>query len=472
MIDVDARIRRGVVEYADATPVPDPPPFSSSAAAPPAPGLRRRWLAPAPAAVAVAVTAVLLLAGTVPLPGPRPAGTGAAQAPTLPTELADYSALTGTVTDAPPGRAIALYSLEYEPIFLPSQVVVLAADADRYRYLEQAQTKGFFLHAERSPALLSGDGARVAVGSGSSAVSEIPVVDLRSGEVTRFPVEADSTVTLLAWSADGRWLAYGVRPFQELPEFYGESMRARGGRLMVLDVTTGAAQPVAGPDIPDSVAQAAFSPDGSLLAVQAGGPGESEVQPAPPGAKVVLVGAWSSRTPAVESVPVPADYELAGQASFAPDGSRLALTPAHRPERSGSGWLRTIERRDGAWVSGPDGAASISDGFLLGWQSASRIVLWSSSEIESVNIDGSSAATLARVPGSAEVNVTNLQLAYALLPDLASRPAGEADRGPWPPWLRTITAGVVVAVLGIAALVVWSIRRRRRGQTRRTESTA
>ena len=51
----------------------------------------------------------------------------------------------------------------------------------------------------------------------------------------------------------------------------------------------------------------------------------------------------------------------------------------------------------------------------------SRIVLLSSSEIESVNIDGSSAATLARVPGSAEVNVTNLQLAYALLPDLASR---------------------------------------------------
>jgi hypothetical protein len=239
-------------------------------------------------------------------------------------------------------------------------------------------------------------------------------------------------------------------------------MRARGGALMVLDVTTGSAAAVAAPAIPDSVAQAAFSPDGSLLAVQAGGPGDAEYEPEPPGSEIVLIDDWSSRNPRAESVPVPADSELAGQGAWAPDASRLALIPLHSPMQTGGGWLRTIERRAGEWVAGPGGSASIPDGYLLGWQSASRIVVWSSAGILSTNIDGSSPTPLSRVPGSAEVSVTNVQLAYALLPDLVSRPPGDPDRGPWPPWLRIATVTVILLAGGSVAIVVWSIRRRRR----------
>ena len=50
--------------------------------------------------VAAVVLALLSLGG-----GPRSAGS----AVTVPDRLADYSYLTGDVSDAPPGRAVALY---------------------------------------------------------------------------------------------------------------------------------------------------------------------------------------------------------------------------------------------------------------------------------------------------------------------------------------------------------------------------
>jgi len=462
MTDLDARIRRGVVEYADAAPVPDPPKFGRADHRERVrPGLRRRWLAPVAAAVGVGV---VLLTVTVPIPLGNPGARDSAAGPaTLPTAFADYSALTGSVTDAPPGRSIAAFVLENEVVYRPNQVIVLAADADRYRYVEEAETYSVFLHHERSPVLLSGDGTRVAVGSGSRAVSDITAVDLRTGEVARFPVDADSTVTLLAWSPDGRWLAYGIRPFQAMPPFYGESLRARGGRLMVLDVTSGQAHPITGPAIPESVAQAAFSPDGSLLAVQAGGPGESEHQPAPPGSEVRMVrgGSEWAHPSVIDTVAVPPFYELAGQSAFSPDGSRLALTAVSGRPESGA-WLHTVERSDEGWVAGPGPASGMRDDYFLGWQSSERIVVRSGQEILGVDIGGGSRQLLSRISASTQGVVYNVQLAYTLLPGLEVRAVGEVDRGPWPPWLRAAVTGVVLILLAAATVAVLVRRAHRR----------
>ena len=343
------------------------------------------------------------------------------------------------------------------------QVIALAADADRYRNINETRTG--LAGKEPAPFLLSGDGTRVAVGSGPRAMSEIPVVDLATGHVARYAIDADSTVTLLAWSADGRTLAYATRPFRPMPDSYGESLRARGGQLRLLDLDTGRTDTPTTPDLPTSVAYAAFSPDGTLLAVQAGGPEDgAEQRQSPPGRLLVV---RLSDGVVVATAPTPSYYRLANQAAWSPDGRRLALTPETQfpsPETTGA-WLRTMEiSPSGAWQPGP--AVTGASGFFLGWQTPDRVVV-RTSEIMAVDLNGGSSTVLSQVDVALEddVYIVDLQLAYALLPELRTRPAGEPDRGPWPTWLRVTVAVATLAVLlplALAAVVVRARVRRRR----------
>jgi hypothetical protein len=402
---------------------------------------------------------VVVLPGMWPRRGSPPAGVEAPA--TLPEVIGGYSPLTGSVSDSPPGRAIAVFRYEFEPIYAINQVIVLAADADRYRYLEQAEI-GTFLAAERAPVLLSGDGLLVAIGSGSRPVSEVPVVDLRTGDVRRYPVDADSTVTLLAWSADGRWLAYATRPFRPMTQGWSESTRARGGRLTLLDVTTGERHPI---DALDSVAYAAFSPDGTDLAIQAGGPDGAEHRSTPPGTDLVVITVPGGEV--VATVRVPAEFHLASQAAWSPDGSRLALTSESSADSAWPGSpalrLRTLERDGADWRVGRD---EVPSGDFLGWRSAGRFVMATGDEVVSVDLGDGSRTPLARLDPATDhdVLVVDLQLAYGLLPDVQERLHGDIDHGPWPSWLRVAALAVAFAVLGcltLALVVVARVRRRR-----------
>lgn len=460
------RIRRGLVEYADATPVPDPPSF----VAPESPQRRRLSPALAAAAVTATVLAVTVIAVTGPIGGGgRGTVPGATEdPPTLPDRFAEYSITTGTVADSPPGRVIACFLYNTEEFWDPPQVVVLAADADRYRVVTAADTGRRPLW-ERRPVLLSGNGERLAVGSGDRATSAIPVVDLLTGVTTEHAVEAGSRVDLLAWSPDARWLVYAIRPFQESTAFPG--LHARGGQLWALDVHSGQTQRLGATEIPDSVAQAAFSPDGSLLAVQAGGPDGAEHRQRF-GESVVIVRFTDARI--VATAPVPPYYRLAGPAAWSPDASRLALVAEgySRPEQA-EPWLRTLERTEaGVWSAGPEAAPGVPDGLFLGWQSRDRVVLHGQAgdpaqplgAILAVDVDGSALTELSRIEVEArsDMNLTSMQLAYVLLPDLQVRPAAEPNRGPWPTWLRAVAAITALLAVGAAWASVAVVRARRR----------
>jgi hypothetical protein len=458
MADLGSRVRQGLIEYADATPVAAPPPFA-------APGTPRRWRY-GPALAAAAVAAVLAtVAISVPIArrgGPDP-GTSLINGPTLPSEFAAYSIATGTVGDSPPGRVIACFLYNTEQAWDPPQVVVLAADADRYRVVTAADADRPPLW-QRRPVLLSGDGARLAVGSDDRAVSQIVVVDLLTGEETGHAIDPGSKIDLLTWSPDARLLAYAVRPFRESETFPG--VHARGGRLMVLDIRTGESRVVGGAELPPSVAEAAFSPDGSLLAVQGGGPSGGEHRQGYD--RTILIVRFVDAE-VVATVSVPSSYRLAGPAAWAPDSSRLALVTADDAMQDPvGGWLRTLDRSDdGSWEVGPP-APTVPRGVFLGWQFRDRLLLHAQvgdpvttpRSIVAVNFPGGAYDPLSRpeVEVRSDMMVASLQLAYSLLPDLRVRSAGEPDRGPWPVWLRVSVTVVVLLALGIASAVVFAVR--------------
>ncbi|MGZ5404068.1 MAG: hypothetical protein ACXWDL_05420, partial [Nocardioides sp.] len=81
----------------------------------------------------------------------------AAVAVTLPDRLAGYSYLTGDVSEAPPGRVMALYQHGFGVEFMDfPQAVVLAADVDLYRRLDAAEDRsGPESQGDPGPMLLS-----------------------------------------------------------------------------------------------------------------------------------------------------------------------------------------------------------------------------------------------------------------------------------------------------------------------------
>lgn len=375
--------------------------------------------------------------------GVRDPGTTAA----LPHRLADYSYRTGDVSDAPPGRALALYQHGFGVEFLDfPQAVVLAADTDVYRRLDVAEDRaGPETRGDPAPMLLSPDGRRVAIGDHDISGADIEVVDLSSGEVARHPLSPARSVRPIAWSADSSQVAYLARDNATDPY----SGRALVGDLFVLHADSGEVTPMA---VGDEVSVAAFSPDGLELAVQRHG--------RDPGIAILELASSTTQNlpqPTLRTRPEQRpDAEilrsqggqLAGPDAWSPDGQLLAIRQddelAFRdlgaPAQSSP---RTLS------VQWPYGQA------LVGWTGEREVALLQTHDDDTTRLlacalDGGEVRELTRVEGTSSYGVQTFQLASALLSDLEVRPAGDPDRGPMPTLLRITLAlllGLVVAAL-------------------------
>ncbi|MER7332235.1 MULTISPECIES: WD40 repeat domain-containing protein [unclassified Micromonospora] len=214
-----------------------------------------------------------------------------------------------TVEQDPPGRASLLFSggdrlglRGIDPIDHEGKVAVLGMGG-KYRTL-------LYGDAERSAGvdvLLSPDSRYVADGSADGWVH---VTDLITGDRRSFAGGADSTccTTPVAWAPGGDALL--VLHHQD-GDPDGDGVRP--SRLLLLDLATGASRRVGG-DLGDrwslrTGSLAAFSPDGTRIAVDAGG-------------ELIMLDragtvAWSRE--------LGPDERLAGVGAFTPDGSAVAV---------------------------------------------------------------------------------------------------------------------------------------------------
>jgi hypothetical protein len=155
-----------------------------------------------PVVGAVVAGTVIVLTGL----GGSPA---AVATPAVPEVMAGYSHLTGTVSSSAPGPAVALWQHGYgvELLDLP-QAVVLGGGGDSYRRVDVAEERaGAETQGDPAPMLLSPDGTRVAVGDHDVERPDVVVVDLTTGETSRYGLTAGRSVVPLAWSSDGETLA-------------------------------------------------------------------------------------------------------------------------------------------------------------------------------------------------------------------------------------------------------------------------
>ena len=227
----------------------------------------------------------------------------AAATPAVPEVMAGYSHLTGSVSSSPPGPAVALWQHGYGVEFLDfPQAVVLGAGGDSYRRVDVAEERaGSETQGDPAPMLLSPDGTRVAVGDHDVERPDVVVVDLTTGETTRHALPAGRSVVPVAWSSDGETLASLVSDEATNPYSGGRIT----GSIALLDLPDDSAEVL---ELDGSATAAAFSPDGSELAVEQSG-----------GITVVDLQDGSRRSLEVDGV-------LAGPAAWSPDGRLLAVT--------------------------------------------------------------------------------------------------------------------------------------------------
>ncbi|MEV4619213.1 hypothetical protein AB0J74_10970 [Asanoa sp. NPDC049573] len=420
---------------------------------------RRRRLG---AAALGAVAALLLALSGVPFPvrsGDPTTG------PSLPGSLAGYSMFTGSVTTSPPGRAIALYGYGSGETFNMFQPLVVGADRNTYRRVDAMQQR------DRPSALLAPDGTRVLLGDDRGATGDLVLVDLATGERRSIPLGAPVGVRLLAWSPDGRYVAYSAAPVTDSGEFGSvnvvDAEIARSGTLRILDLSTGRSTTV--PAL-TAVWTAAFAPDSRRLAVQVGQT-----------AHLVDIDGRAAAT-----VDIAAGRELAADVGWSPDGQFLATVPwASDGPFDGSNAGETghgvflWKNGDLAFVPVTDGggapAVPVKDVVrMLGWRTPQTVIVATMEPAGNVAIvevrrDTGTRRTLSLFDAgnSCELHtqpcqVFDLHLATGLLPDLAARDAGRPQRGgPWPLALN-IVAGVAVIAAG---WLLWrTINRRTRRQ--------
>ena len=400
-------------------------------------------------AVVVLLLAVLVVPG-VQLPG-QPAAPSTK--PGLPDRFAGYSTLTSTVTTAPPGRAIALYVYGNGETVNMFQPLVVGADGDTYRRVDAMAERN------RPSALLAPDGTRVLLGDERGATGDLILVDLTTGKRRSIPLGDSVGVRLLAWSPDGRHVAYSAAPLTGSGEFgsvnFVEAEVARTGTLRLLDLASGRSTEV--PAIKPAWT-AAFAPDSRRLAVQVGQTAHL----------IDLDGREYG------SVPIPRGRELTADVGWSPDGRFLATVPwlSDGPFNGTTGgdtghgtFLWKVGNVEFVPLTGAGTPpAPVPDVVqLLGWRSPGSAIVATvnaagHASLVEVQLGAGTRRTLSHFDtgrtcelGTQSCQLADLHLAAGLLPDLTVRNAGRPQRGPWP-MLANAVIGVVV--LG-AALLLW-----------------
>lgn len=402
----------------------------------------------APVAIAAAVVLILLGALIAPFllansPQNPIAPTGQ---PSLPDRFAGMSLLTGSVSASPPGPAIAYYAAGPEADLGYSQPMTLSAFGDKYRRLTQADDRGcvnggdYDSHAR---GFLAPDGRRVAINDSCGTYGDLEVVDLQTGRSRHYPTAPHQVKRTLAWSPDGRYLAYFAVPFttNEPPRY--------DGTLGLLDLVTGKAQLFAAYG---HVRMAAFAPGGRQLAVQDG--------------RAVRILDLSGRQLRTLD---PGYRELVSAQAWTPDGSMLVTVPLYAPDETDAAGAAK-EPKTYAFL-GLDRPATrnpipqVTDFHepILGWRTPDTFLIRGPSGRDTRYPDDALIEVSARTGARTQIatldggrhGVSVLQLATNLVPKMTIQPAGGADRGPWPPWAM---AALVVLVLVISG-AGWLLRR-------------
>jgi len=407
-------------------------------------------------------------------PGPAPV----ADTPTLPAGFAAFSRFTPHAEDRAAGRAIAFFETgSWELADYSYQALVVGADRDSYRQLHGGRPDSL----PDRPILLSPDGTQVIHRRVGGGPDEFELLDLRTGDstirhgVAWTPRERED-VALLAWSPDGRYMAYTVRA----PHFGTTTYAGPSRQLVILDLVADDATLLR--EI-EGVYSGAFAPDSRRLALATTA-----------GGLIVSVdgtrlGTWADPTSIVppdvtyegdgeRSVPLDCPVGIFGLA-WSPDGTTLAVATnrfcGHGATLTGGGPAMTVT----AFVDTTDGRPRTPQPALpclkpLGWRSPTMLV---GEQIrpdggyglaEASLVDGStSAISHFSYSPSCEIlvkcDVWRIQLATNLLGPAGVRDSSYPDRGPWAP---IIHFGPVIVVVLVAGAVIWRAATRRRSAPR------
>ncbi len=418
---VEDRIRAALREIVEVPPVP-------------VKEKGHRWTSAMLAAMAVAaiVAAVVLLPAWS---ADRPPVTSGGQ-PSLPERFPAYSWLQGSV-DGQFGRAIAMYTNgNGHEDFGFWEVIVAGADRNSLRKLDLPKGPGGGQVAAR----LTPDGTKVITGGPPGIITAI---DLMTGANRRYPVPHDLRTRPLAVSADGRSVAYVA--IIDAGDVQGE------GTLFVLDLATGEVSAPLGRD----VVWAAFSPDGSMLAVQTYGT-----------IRVVRLDGTVLR-----EVPVSVETRLAGAQAWSPDGKFIATTHFERGYR----FISALSGEESPITIPSDLLPNCWGDGVIGWRSPSTVLIsegdvdgTTSNLITEVDLAGGGRHVLSRFAVGArdDLAVCDVQLAASLVPGMVMRPGTGPDRGTWPTWAVITVALCATVVAGSSALWVSHRHRRRISRVR------
>jgi WD40 repeat protein len=403
--------------------------------------------------VAVAVVSVVLVIGAVVL-AYRVAGGAVVVEPgrraTLPALFPGHSFLTGDETVSPVGRAVALYdqSTGHED-FTFTQAVVAGADASTVRQVEQTATS-----SGPGTMLLRPDGREIAFTR--SDEGKMYFLHLDTGAYSTLPTSGSAAMPV-AWSPDGRYLAY----------LTGPSRPTDDGPLAILDTRDGTSVRTGWPKLEPGAPHlaVAFAPDGQQLAVQSGRT-----------MRVLGLDGEPRR-----DIALPAHQDLAGSAAWSPDGSLLATVAWLGPDWDSARKITFLDANaGGAVVPAPiDASHTRADSrTVLGWRSPTELLICedefnSSADglILAVSVHTGQRQRLSRfdIAPSDTYPVQNLQLATGLVAGIAVRSESRVHRGPWPMWL-TLTLALIVDLLLL--ILLGRLTRVRRGRPGRPQSLA
>lgn len=406
--------------------------------------------------IGAAAVAVVLTGHSASTP-PAPDGTA------VPERLAGYSYVTGKVSDAPPGPAVALFQHGWGVEFLDfPQAVVLGAGGDLYRRVDAAEDRaGAASQGDPAPMLLSPDGTKVAVGDHDTQEPDVVVVDLLTGETTAHPLPTGRSVLPVAWTRDGTMLAHLLSPEPTNP-YSGERITGEVGVLDLGDHTTEVL-----PD--DDVIAVAFSPDGTELALDRAGSYFADRRTL----SVVDLASGDTRALGVRGV-------LAGPAAWSPDGRLIATTtlepygtPSDVPDSGMPTGLAFVDA-SGQETDVPEGLGLplAEAGRVLGWTDGDEVLtLLDGTAADSLDgtevytlsgvpADGTEPRTLMRIGDLQSYGVGRFQVASALVGDPRIVSPTDVDRGPWPLPLRGALGLLVGLVAWLAARFVVRLRGR------------